>query len=131
MKDILSHPYILILFFIITTIFAWLTGEFESKIINKISILTILLVEAILSFLILLLITLCNSNSIKNIKKDLSSLSKSEIIFIILIGFVGTFFGLWSITMTKYHGFNKVEMLGFFITLIVGSIALHVTKKRF
>lgn len=130
MKGFLSHPLLLITFFIITTIFAWVSGGFSSDILTKISIFNVVLIDAIISFIFLLLTMLLTNHSFENIKKDFKLLSKKEIILFILFGILSSFFGIWSTTMSKYHSVGKIEMMGFFISLIVGGIALHLTNEK-
>jgi drug/metabolite transporter (DMT)-like permease len=130
MKELISHPILLISFFLITTIFGWISGDFTTKILTKMSILSMILIDTLISLVILFLFMIFNNHSIKNIKNDLKILDTKEIIFFIMLGIFGTIFGVWSTTMLKYHTVGNIEMLGFFISLIIGGIGLHLTKEK-
>ena len=130
MKQIFSHPILLYSFFIITTVFGWVVGLFDVEILDKVSVFNMIIFESIISLVIFTILLLLKKHSIQSVKKDFLSLSKKEILFFILFGLMGTLFGIWSTAMTKYNSVGTIEMIGFFISLIIGGIALHITKER-
>ena len=130
MKKLISHPILLILLFILTTIFGWISGIFTTNILTKMSILSMILIDTLIGFVILFLIMVFNNHSIENIIKDIKILNTKEIIFFILLGIFGTLFGVLSTTMSKYHSTGTMEMTEFFISLIIGFIGLYLTKEK-
>lgn len=130
MKKLLSNSSLLIVFFMITTIFGWISSKFTENILNKLSIINVILIESIIGFIILLILMVINNHSFYKIKNEFTSLSKKELCYFILLGIFGTMFGFGSTIMIKHHSVGKIEMIGFIISLLVGAIALHVTQEK-
>lgn len=130
MKNLLSNSLLLIIFFIISTIFGWISSKFTENILNKLSIINVILIDSIVSFIILVLLMVISNHSFYKIKKEFTSLSKKEILYFILFGILGTIFGMGSTIMIKHNKVGKIEIIRFIISLLVGAVALHVTQEK-
>ena len=130
MKKMLSNSLLLIIFFIITTIFGWISSKFTENILNKLSIINVILIDSIIGFIILVLLMAMSNHSFYQIKNEFTSLSKKEILYFILLGILGTIFGLGSNIMIKHNKVGKIEIIRLIISLLVGAIALHVTQEK-
>ena len=130
MKKMLSNSLLLIIFFIITTIFGWISSKFTENILNKLSIINVIFIDSIVGFIILVILMAISNHSFYKSKKEFTSLSKKEILYFILLGILGTIFGIGSTIMMKHHSVGKIEMIEFVISLLVGAVALHVTKEK-
>ena len=50
--------------------------------------------------------------------------------YYIILGIFGTLMGLTSSLLLKYHKLEKIEMVGFMTSLIIGSMVLHVMGEK-
>ena len=130
MKHFLSHPFLLCFFFIITTLFGLVAGNFEKNMLTKISVFNLIVVDAFFSNLILILIMLFRKISIKDVYNDFKYLKYNELLYFSILGIFGTFIGITSSTMLKYHSIGKIEMIGFFTSLIITALALHFMGEK-
>jgi len=66
----------------------------------------------------------------KDVYNDVKHLKFKEILIFLVLGIFGTIIGITSSTMLKYHSIGKIEMTGFFTSLIITALALHFMGEK-
>ena len=131
MEHFLKSRYAVYSFFLLTSIFGWLTASFEKNLLKKINPVTMVFFDTIIATFVLgtILIKQYRTKPQKAMS-EFSKLSTDEIWKIIALGVYGTFIGVSASNLLKYHDVSDMEMSGFMISLFVSGIAIYLLAEK-
>ena len=131
MDNFLKSKYAVYIFFLLTSVFGWLTASYEKGLLKKINPTTMVFFDTIIATIVLgtIIITQYRKEPQKTVK-ELSQLSNSDLLKITALGIFGTFIGVSASNLLKYHNVSDMEMSGFMISLFVSGIAIYLLSEK-
>ena len=131
MDNFLKSKYAVYMFFLLTSIFGWLTASYEKGLLKKINPTTMVFFDTIIATIVLgaIIITQYRKEPQKTVK-EFSQLSNSDLWKITALGIFGTFIGVSASNLLKYHDVSDMEMSGFMISLFVSGIAIYLLAEK-
>ena len=131
MDNFIKSKYAVYVFFLLTSVFGWLTASYEKNLLKKINPITMVFFDTIIASFVLgtIIITQYRKKPDKTIK-EFSKLSTSDLWKITALGVFGTFIGVSASNLLKYHDVSDMEMSGFMISLFVSGIAIYLLAEK-
>ena len=131
MDNFIKSKYAVYTFFLLTSIFGWLTASYEKGLLKKINPITIVFFDTIIATFVLGIIILTQYRQKPNKTiKEFSKLSTSDLWKITALGVLGTFIGVSASNLLKYHDVSDMELSGFMISLFVSGIAIYLLAEK-
>ena len=131
MEQFIKSRYAVYTFFLLTSVFGWLTASYEKGLLKKFNPITMVFFDTIIATFVLgsILISQYRRKPQKTIR-EFTKLSFDDIWKLTALGIFGTFIGVVASNLLKYHDVSDMEMSGFMISLFVSGIAIYLLAEK-
>ena len=131
MEQFIKSRYAVYTFFLLTSVFGWLTASYEKGRLKKFNPITMVFFDTIIATFVLgsILISQYRRKPQKTIR-EFTKLSFDDTWKLTTLGILGTLIGVIASNLLKYHDVSDMEMSGFMISLFVSGIAIYLLAEK-
>ena len=129
--NILKTNTALYLFLIISSAIGWLASGIDTKLLKKLSPLSLIIIDAFLVLMILLVsVPIYLKGDFSKLKKEISSINLRELMILLFIALIIILIELSGTYLLSLHGVGKIGINSYIINVAVSAIGIYLLMSK-